>query len=72
MRMEQRLVFVETAVGSVSENAAINRDSSNVVGAHGLDQCLIEGFGLPAVFLADKNAHHLRLALDFEMHCRRG
>src|SRR5450631_1934791 len=68
---EWRFVFVYPPMRSIAKDAAIHRDSRNVVGAHGRDQGFVERLVLPAVLFAEEYAHHLRLAFDLEMG-RRG
>src|SRR6266568_4931080 len=64
---EQRLVFMDATVGAVAEDAAVDRHSGNIVGAHGFDERLVERLVLPAVFFAEEDAHHLRFSFQLQM-----
>src|SRR5689334_17087357 len=60
----QRLVLMDAAMSAVPKNSPVNRDSGQIMCAQRAYQRLIERLTLPAVALADKDAHHPGLALD--------
>ena len=64
VREMQRLILVHSTVRSVAEYAAIYRDTRDVVGSHGLDECLVKWLVSPAICFADVDSHQLRLTLD--------
>ena len=67
VRQVQCFVLVHPPVRAIAEDAAIDRDAGNVVGAHGFDKCLVKWLVFPVVCLININAHHLRFALNLQV-----
>ncbi len=66
MGKAQRGILVNSAISAVTENPAVNRDASNVVGAQTIDDGFIQRLAIPLVVFADVDPHHLGFALTLQ------
>src|SRR5580704_17575117 len=61
------LIPMDSAVGPIAENAAVDRNAGKVVGTHGANQYLMERLVLPMVTLPDVDPHHFCFTLDLDV-----
>ena len=72
MGKAQRGVLVNSPIGTITENPAVDRDASNVVGSQTIDDGFIQRLAIPLVVFADVDPHHLGFALSLQgRHFRR-
>ncbi len=63
----ESLLFMDSAVGAVTENTPVDGHSGKIIGAHRANQFLVEWFPVPLVTLTDVDPHHFRFALDLHV-----
>ncbi len=63
VRETQRSVFVNSAIGAITENSPINRNAGNIVRPQAVDDGFMQWLAVPLVVLADVDSHQLGFAL---------
>src|SRR5580704_4051193 len=66
MGKAQGNVLVDSSIGAVSEDAAVNRYPGNVVSPQAVDDAFIQGLAVPFVVFSHVDPHQLGLTFTLE------
>ena len=67
MGKTQRGGVVDSPIGTITENPAVNRDpNSNIVGSQTIDDGFVQRLAIPLVVFADVDPHHLGFTLTLQ------